>query len=457
MRRVILILTVMLLAGPMAAAAQSIEGVWRLAEFESANLPAPTEVTGLMIFADGHYSRAFVRASEPRRPTDQSATPEEILAAWGPFIANSGTYTVDGSTLTFQVVVAKVPAAMRTSTTVEVRFEGDSLWLSGESVEGATDTRQRWIRVTATCEAVGEIQFICGVISPEDLAIVPGAEWVIASGDQEGGRIQLVSVRDKTATPVFPTPTRTERLDAATYPTCPGPIDPQEGNDFRAHGLYLNAGSGGVHTLYVVHHGFRESIEVFEVDARATPPALTWVGCAVAPEPLGLNAVVALPEGGFVATSPRTGDVWEWHTGSGWTRIPGSEDTAPNGLEISSDGRWLYVAGFREKKLTRLSRGQTPVQKDVVALDFRPDNLRMSADGSVILAAGPGNVQTPRELSRETSNVAKIDPQTLEVQQIFRHPFIDGFGASTTAVQIGNETWLGTYRGEMIAYFPVRE
>ena len=50
----------------------------------------------------------------------------------------------------------------------------------------------------AACETVGQIQFICGVISPEDLAVVPGSEWVVASGNQEGGAIQLVSVRDKT-------------------------------------------------------------------------------------------------------------------------------------------------------------------------------------------------------------------------------------------------------------------
>ena len=303
----------------------------------------------------------------------------------------------------------------------------------------------------AACEAVGEIQFICGVIGPEDLAIVPGSEWVIASGNQEGGRIQLVSVRDKTATVLFPTPTRHERLDAATYPTCPGPLD--ETDAFRAHGLYLAPGQDAIHTLYVVHHGTRESVEVFEIDARATPPVLTWVGCAVAPEALGLNAVVALPEGGFAATSPRTGDVWEWHTGAGWTQIPGSEDTAPNGLEISTDGRWLYVAGWQEAKLTRLSRGQTPVQKDVVAVGFRPDNLRMSLDGSVILAAGHGNYGT----LEETSNVARIDPETLEVQRIFRHPLIEGFAASTTAIQIGNDIWLGTNRGEMIAYFPAPE
>ena len=305
----------------------------------------------------------------------------------------------------------------------------------------------------AACEAVGEIQFICDVIGPEDLAIVPGSAWVIASGNQEGGRVQLVSVRDKTTTVLFPTPSRSERLDATTYPTCPGPLGPEEDEAFRAHGLYLEPGDGAVHTLYVVHHGTRESIEVFEVDARATPPALTWVGCAVAPEALGLNAVVALPEGGFAATSPRTGDVWEWQTGTGWTQIPGSEETAPNGLEISMDGRWLYIAGWREEKLTRLSRGQTPVQRDVVAVGFRPDNLRMSPDGSVIFAAGHGDYGTPAE----TSNVAKVDPQTLEVRRIFRHPHIEGFAASTTAIQVENEIWLGTNRGEMIAYFPAPE
>ncbi len=301
------------------------------------------------------------------------------------------------------------------------------------------------------CETVGEIRFICNLISPEDLAVVPGSAWVIASGNRAGGRIHLVSVRDKTATTLFPG--GSEQLDDATYPMCPGPLDPDEGDAFNAHGLYLEPGQDAVHTLYVVHHGNRESIEVFEVDARARP-TLTWIGCAVAPEPLRLNGVVALPDGGFAATSPGTGDVWEWQTDSGWTRVPGSEDTAPNGLEVSADGRWLYVAGWAEQKLTRLSRGQTPVQKEVIELSFRPDNLRMSLDGSVIFAAGHSNIQTPRRPLEEFSNIATIDPVTLAVRRIFQHPAIEGFVASTTAIQIGDEMWLGSHRGERIAYFP---
>ena len=306
----------------------------------------------------------------------------------------------------------------------------------------------------AGCEPVGDIRFICNLIGPEDLAIVPGDEWVVASGNQEGGRIHLVNVAAKTTSVLFPTPDRSERLDAATYPSCPGPLDPAEldRDEFRAHGLYLKPGEADVHDLYVVHHGRRESIEVFELDAGAAPMTLAWVGCAVAPEALRLNSVVALPEGGFAATSTSTGDVWEWSTAAGWSVIPGTGDTTPNGLEISPDGRWLYVAGWRGEKLTRLSR-RTPRQQDVVPIGFRPDNVRFVDGGARILAAGHGNFGTPEE----TSNVAVIDPQSLEVRRIFQHPRLDGFAASTAAIRIGDEIWLGTNRGRMIAYFPAPE
>jgi len=47
----------------------------------------------------------------------------------------------------------------------------------------------------------------------------------------------------------------------------------------------------------------REWIEVFEFDARGKAPTLTWIGCAIAPDPIGLNSVVGLPDGGFITTN----------------------------------------------------------------------------------------------------------------------------------------------------------
>ena len=86
MTRVMLVLVAVLLALPTLAVAQSIEGAWRLEEFESANLPSPAETPGLMILADGRYSRVFVRGREPRQPIGPDATPAEQLASWNPFI-----------------------------------------------------------------------------------------------------------------------------------------------------------------------------------------------------------------------------------------------------------------------------------------------------------------------------------------------------------------------------------
>jgi hypothetical protein len=309
------------------------------------------------------------------------------------------------------------------------------------------------------CVPVGEIQFICDMVSPEDLAVIPGSEWIIASGAREGGRLHLINASEKTATLLFPTPQSAAQFDSTTYASCPGPLDLAEPDASRHHGLYLKPGADDLHTLYDVHHGSRESVEVFEVNAASEPPTLTWIGCAPAPEGEAFNSVVGLPDGGIAATS---GGVWEWQMDTGWTLLPESEDTAPNGLEVSADGRFLYIAGWAEEKLTRLSRGQTPIQKDVVQLGFRPDNVRMSADGAVIRAAGHTDkdglsIVDPREPTRETTNVATIDPETLDVERVFVHPAIDGFVASTTAIQIGDEMWLGSYRGDRVAYFPAPE
>ena len=317
----------------------------------------------------------------------------------------------------------------------------------------------------AGCEAVGSVRFICNQLGPEDLAVVPGSEWVLSSGMAANGAIRLINLRDKSTTVLFPSATSLERPNKTTYNSCPGPIG-SEGDKFRAHGLYLRPGPNAVHTLYVVHHGDRESIEVFELNARPKPPALTWIGCAVAPDPIGLNSVVGLADGGFITTnfSPRgsdaaartrmmagenNGEVWEWHTSTGWKIVPGSEAAGPNGLEISKDGKWLYIGGWGSQSFIRLSHGQTPVKKDSVSVGFRLDNLRWAPDGT-LLAAGQGGA-TPSQ----TSNVAKVNPATLKVQELVRHPDIDGFGVSTVAIQVGKELWLGSVRGDRIAIFPL--
>ena len=127
------------------------------------------------------------------------------------------------------------------------------------------------------CDPVGDVRFICDMVSPEDIVVVPGAEWAIVSGAREGGRINLVNVGDKTRTVLFPTPDNEMRLDAEAYPDCPGPLDLANPAGSVYHGLYLAQGSDDAHTLLVVHHGSRESNRVSSrSDAGTAPPDPAW-------------------------------------------------------------------------------------------------------------------------------------------------------------------------------------
>jgi hypothetical protein len=143
----------------------SIQGVWRPVSRTIpatttpgdrsdpfAHVPVGTQTNlqpGLMIFTARHYSRTTDTATTPR-PATQEATPgkatvEELLARWGPFQANAGTYELSGSTLTLRLIVSKDPAGQRgTFARLTVKMDGDRLWLTpvenaaGRIVAGVT-------------------------------------------------------------------------------------------------------------------------------------------------------------------------------------------------------------------------------------------------------------------------------------------------------------------------------
>ena len=50
------------------------------------------------------------------------------------------------------------------------------------------------------CEPDGEVQFLCGPVSPEDLAPVPQSPWVIVSSMVDEGHLYLADTRDYTST-----------------------------------------------------------------------------------------------------------------------------------------------------------------------------------------------------------------------------------------------------------------
>ena len=304
----------------------------------------------------------------------------------------------------------------------------------------------------AQCAADGDVEFVCGPENPEDLIAVPNSPWVIVSSMVDDGRLYATDTRDHTSRAIFPIESSAPRHDTALYGGCPGP----DTSGFRPHGLGLRNGDDGVHTLYVVRHGARESVEVFEIDARGEAPAATWVGCAVAPDGIGLNSVSALPDGGFVATNFQrsTGELWEWRPGAGWGEVPGSATAGPNGIAASPDGDWLYIGGWGTQSLIRLSRGQSPVVVDSVAVGFHVDNVHWAPDGTLLAAghagSGPDSIFAcvgQGACDGITSRVAKIIPDSLAQEEIVRYPSNDRILLGTVGIQVGDEIWVGGIGG----------
>jgi hypothetical protein len=266
------------------------------------------------------------------------------------------------------------------------------------------------------CAGKPGVTFICGPRNSEDLSAVPDSPWVIASGlaDQDGlgGALYLIDRRDKSWKVLYPSnvPSNAEAPMSSLIPgtQCTEPVDPSR---FSAHGIHLREGAEQLYTLYVVNHGTRESIEIFELDATQDPK-LRWKGCLILPGTAVGNSVAPLPDGGIVVTVSNladdtrlgeelgarkvTGYVLEWHAKGGWKRVPGSKGSFPNGIEVSPDGHWLYVTNTGTQDIVRLSRGTGTVQRAVIDTRVMTDNLRWDSEGQLWIAGQLGGAVDQR-------------------------------------------------------------
>lgn len=323
--------------------------------------------------------------------------------------------------------------------------------------------------LAAQCAPDGDVRFVCGVPGAEDLIAVPGTPWVLASSriSDDDGHVRAVDVRDHSTTILFPGSTSRVAPDAGTYASCPGA--PTSG--FQPHGIALRPGDDGVHTFYLVGHGPRESVEVFHLDATVSPPRLTWTGCMVAPEGVSLNSVTPLPGGAIAVTNfdLADGELWEWRPSAGWSEVPGSEMPGPNGVTSSEDGDWLYVGGYGDEALVRVSREPDPDDRGSVGVGFHSDNVRWAPDGSLLVAGqtAPSVAAVVECLDSGScegiaTRVAKVDPASFEgagpvsVEHLVDYPSNELLPLGTVAIQVGDEIWVGGIAGgDRIARFPV--
>jgi hypothetical protein len=241
------------------------------------------------------------------------------------------------------------------------------------------------------------------------------------------------------------------------------------------HGIHLSRRADARLQLLVVNHGGRESVEFFEVADPGSGWGVTWRGCAVAPEGSWLNDVVALPEGGFLAThmlpkrrgalqaveylkaavlGMETGHALEWRPGQGFRPLPGSETVFPNGIALSADGATLYLNSSIGGKVLRIDRasGRALGSAEVAG----PDNSSWAPDGRLLVASfvGPlwetlacdGIEQGACPVAFE---IVAVDPESLATETLHRGGG-PPMGAGTVGVRVGDELFIGSFAGDRI-------
>ena len=115
----------------------SIQGVWRVVDATITGPGARTiafaDRPNLTIITDKYYSRVEVQADGPRPiPADVAkASADELRAAWGPFVAEAGTYEVTpGGLMTVRPIASKNPAVMGPGVFITYAYKLDGNTLS---------------------------------------------------------------------------------------------------------------------------------------------------------------------------------------------------------------------------------------------------------------------------------------------------------------------------------------
>lgn len=322
------------------------------------------------------------------------------------------------------------------------------------------------------CGIHGDIEVLCGTRSPEDLEATPDGKYLIATQfvNGRGGSLGLgMALFDLAKKTYIKMPTTAEPDKAWGDASCPGPI----GDALISHGESLAKRRNGVWALYVVNHGGRESIEMFELRPAAGGWALVWRGCVVGAH--DYNDVAILPDGGFVGTYPTglvapgsnafgggvTGYVAHWTPGKGESEIMGTRIPYPNGVVVSADGRDMYVNWFAAREVHKYDLNAAK-ETGSVKVDFMPDNLTWTKQGRLLVAGVKGaRGDCPEGSGRpciQGFGVAEIDPGKMQARTIFDSAATDPLMTGVSvAFAVGDSIYLGAFQGDRLVKIPYKK
>lgn len=224
--------------------------------------------------------------------------------------------------------------------------------------------------------------------------------------------------------------------------------------DLHLIGLSAVIDRDGTPLLYAIDKG--RGVAVFEIQPGQLVYRTTLAG------DLGnANAVLALPNGHVYVSRGQGTTKLRWLIealfGRPWAKLMFFDGTTwreevrdlrfGNGLQISQDGKTLYVASFRGREIRAYERnddgtlGETPRH---ISLPAMPDNLKWSDDGKLTVAAHPSLFRSflyTVNIGSPPSEVYEIDVHRGSVERIYRN---DGspIGGASSAQRKGDRMFI---------------
>ena len=326
------------------------------------------------------------------------------------------------------------------------------------------------------CDARGDVRPICGMKTPEDMAVLPDGRQILLAhygGMYNGtGSLAVFDSITESITPLFPMPN--PKAEVAAIEWGDGSCERQPGMEFSPHGTHLHQLADGRWRYLVVNHGGREKIELFEVHITSDEVALQWRGCISPAEDTYMNDVVGLANGDVIYSKMfrasdslamaksvigiKTGDLWRWNKQGGLRVLPGTQAAQPNGLEISADDRYVFANMYMEKQVWKVDAqtGEVVAVADIA----NADNSAWGDDGRLWVVTHTGSLLAMSRCFDDAAipcppafAVIALDPDTMASETLFTHEGAP-MGAATIAVPAGDKVYIGSFAGDRMLVVP---
>ncbi|BFM17926.1 hypothetical protein R50073_41090 [Maricurvus nonylphenolicus] len=322
------------------------------------------------------------------------------------------------------------------------------------------------------CDSVGDKQPLCGWQSPEDMELLADGKTLMVSEMEQNhgevyGHLSLLHVDTDRRQKLSHSVVEGEELWGDK--SCSQP----PGDYLAPHGIHLSTRADGRQQLLVVNHSEREAIEFYEVLSEESGYRITWKGCAEAPAGSFLNDVVALPDGGFVATHMfdkpdaqvgtmswkeglaliglNPGYLLHWQDGK-FSQVEGYSSDYPNGIQISADGRYLFINAWAASTVTKFDWHNRQLVSEAEVQ--HPDNSQWGDNGKLLIASHDFSVGDLRLcLSDGTKacpgkfSVVELDPETMQSRELLEQHGAP-MGAGTVIQEVGETWYIGSFIGD---------